>query len=249
MARAWFYGTVSVCVLVLSPLSAFAHKTGDKDKTTAAYYIQPSQVNLDQLLAPPPLLGSAQESTDLATVMQAQSDRTAEQAVNAEADHERSVFRFADVLGPQFAPANLPFATGFFTRVFADEKAIVTQTKAHFDRPRPFMVDSNLSPMVEPRKTPSYPSGHTTWAYVMAIILANMVPEKAGPLFDRAAAYGYNRVVAGAHFPTDIEAGRISGTVIDSVFFHNQTFLADFYQARAEVRQALGLPSMGDMDR
>ena len=247
MARGWRFGAVCACVLALGASPAFAHKTAEKAES--AYYIQPSQVNLDLLLAPPPVLGSAQESADLATVVKAEAERTAEDAVNAEADHERSVFRFADVLGPQFAPANLPFATGFFARVYADEKQIVTQTKAHFDRPRPFMVDASLSPMVEPRKTPSYPSGHTTYAYVMAIILANMVPEQAGPIFNRAAEYGYNRVVAGAHFPTDIEAGRISGTVIDSVFFHNQKFLTDFYQARAEVRQALGLPSMGDMDR
>ncbi|MCB8882429.1 phosphatase PAP2 family protein [Acidisoma cellulosilytica] len=249
MARAWLYWAVSGCVLVLSGPVASAHKAGTKDKSVTAYYIDPSQVDLDLLLAPPPVLGSAKESVDLATVVKAQADRTAEEAVDAEADHERSVFRFADVLGPQFTPENLPFATGFFARVYADEKQIVFQTKAHFNRPRPFMVDANLSPMVEPRKTPSYPSGHTTFAYVMAIILANMVPEKAGPIFDRAAEYGYNRVVAGAHFPTDIEAGRISGTVIDSVFFHDQAFLGDFYQARAEVRQALGLPSMGDMDR
>jgi acid phosphatase (class A) len=249
VARARLYWAVFGCVLALNASCASAHKIGDKEKPVAAYYIAPSKVNLDLLLSPPPALGSAQESDDLATVVKAQADRTAEDAVNAEADHERSVFRFADVLGAQFTAENLPFATGFFARVYSDEKQIVTLTKAHFNRPRPFMVDANLSPMVEPRKTPSYPSGHTTFAYVMAIILANMVPEKAGPIFDRAAEYGYNRVVAGAHFPTDIEAGRISGTVIDSVFFHDQKFLADFYQARAEVRQALGRPSMGDMDR
>jgi acid phosphatase (class A) len=249
VARAWLCWALSGCVFAMSaPTAALAHKVG-KAKPVAAFYIKPSQVNLDLLLSPPPALGSAQETADLATVVQAEADRTAEAAVNAEADHERSVFRFADVLGPQFTPANIPFATGFFARVFSDEEQIIVQTKAHFDRPRPFMVDASLSPMVQPRHTPSYPSGHTTFAYVMAIILANMVPEKAGPIFDRAAEYGYNRVVAGAHFPTDVEAGRISGTVIDSVFFHNPKFMADFCQARAEVRQALGLPNMGDMDR
>jgi acid phosphatase (class A) len=238
------------CVLALGIPGALAHHSAAAASfSTPIYYIAPSQVNLEQLLAPPPALGSAEETADLASVTKAEADRTAEDAVNAEEDHQRSVFRFADVLGPKFRPDKLPFATGFFLRVYADEKKIITEAKAHFDRPRPFMVDSNLTPMVEPRKTPSYPSGHTAYAYVMAIILANMVPEKATAIFNRAAQYGYNRVVAGAHFPTDIEAGRISGTVIDSVFFHDQKFLTDFYRARAEVRQALGLPSMGDMDR
>ena len=222
---------------LIQPANVFAHSAG-------TFYIEPSQVDLDHLLAPPPALGSPAETKDLQAVTDAEQDRTAAQAVAAEEDHDRTVFRFADVMGPQFTPQNLPFATKFFQRVFSDQNKVVKETKAYFARPRPFVVDSNLTPMVMPKPTPSYPSGHTTFAYVMAILLANMVPEKAVPIFDRAAEYGYNRVVAGAHFPTDVEAGRIAGSVIDSVFFHEPRFMTDFVRARAEVRQALKLPPM-----
>jgi acid phosphatase (class A) len=248
VVRAWLGGAAVGCLLALGAAGALAHGGAAAQASGApVYYVAPSTVKLDLLLAPPPALGSPQETADLAAVRQAEADRTAQAAVDAEADHQRSVFRFADVLGPRFRPENLPFATGFFLRVYADEKKIVTETKDYFNRPRPFMVDSNLAPMVYPRKSPSYPSGHTAYAYVMAIILANMVPEKATAIFNRAAEYGYNRVVAGAHFPTDIEAGRISGTVIDSAFFHDAKFLADFNRARAEVRRALGLSPLPDM--
>ncbi len=238
-----FFRLLAPCLLAIGVLAfmssadAFAHSDG-------TFYIEPSQVDLDHLLAPPPPLGSAAETRDLAAVAQAETDRTADQAVAAEEDHQRSVFRFADVMGPGFTPQNLPFATKFFQRVYSDQNKIVKAAKTFFARPRPFVVDPNLTPMVYPKPTPSYPSGHTTFAYVMAILLANMVPEKAGPIFDRAAQYGYNRVVAGAHFPTDVEAGRIAGTVIDSVFFHEPRFMTDFIRARAEVRQALKLPPM-----
>jgi acid phosphatase (class A) len=60
-------------------------------------------------------------------------------------------------------------------------------------------------------------------------------------IFDRAAAIAQHRVVAGVHFPTDIEAGRISASVIDNVLLHNAKFLADYARARAEVRQAIGV--------
>lgn len=213
-----------------------------------SYYITPSEVDLNNLLAPPAALGSPQETADLAAVQKAEMDRSAKDSVDAEEDHRRSVFRFADVMGPGFTPQNLPQTAAFFRRLLSDEKRIVAEAKDHFARPRPFMVDSNLSPLVFPKKTPSYPSGHTTFAYVTAIVLAAMVPEKAGPIFDRAATYGYNRVVAGAHFPTDIEAGRIAGTVIASVFFHDPRFLADFDRARQEVRGALGLPALPDQE-
>jgi acid phosphatase (class A) len=43
------------------------------------------------------------------------------------------------------------------------------------------------------------------------------------------------------HFPTDVEAGRISGSVIDNTLLHDAHFLADFERAKSEVRTALGL--------
>ena len=230
--------------LLAAGLLAFIQTAHASTHSDGTFYIEPSQVDLDHLLAPPPALGSAAETTDLKAVMDAEQNRTAEQAVAAEEDHQRTVFRFADVMGTGFTPQNLPFAAKFFQRVFSDQNKIVKETKTYFARPRPFVVNSNLTPMVYPKATPSYPSGHTTFAYVMAILLANMVPEKAVPIFDRAAQYGYNRVVAGAHFPTDVEAGRIAGTVIDSVFFHEPRFMTDFIRARTEVRQALKLPPM-----
>lgn len=221
---------------------ARAHTALAHANSNGTFYIEASQVDLDHLLAPPPALGSPAETMDLTAVMNAERDRNADAAVAAEEDHERTVFRFADVIGPAFTPENLPFATKFFQRVYADENKIVEQAKTHFARPRPYQVNADLTPMLYPKATPSYPSGHTAFAYVMAILLANMVPEKSVPIFDRAAEYGYNRVVAGAHFPTDVEAGRIAGTVIDSVFFHEPRFMTDFIRARAEVRQALKLP-------
>ncbi|HTI03313.1 MAG TPA: phosphatase PAP2 family protein [Acidisoma sp.] len=226
-----------VLAALAQPVAAYA-----KD----SYYITPAEVDLDNLLAPPAALGSAQETADLAAVQKAEMERSAQDSIDAEEDHNRSVFRFADVMGPGFTPQKLPMTTAFFARLLTDEKQIVAAAKTHFARPRPFVVDSNLSPLVFPKKTPSYPSGHTAFAYVTAIILAAMVPEKASAIFDRAATYGYNRVVAGAHFPTDIEAGRIAGTVIASVFFHDPRFLSDFDRSRQEVRTALGLPPLPD---
>lgn len=227
-------------------VAAIAHPAAARAKDS--YYITPSQVDLDNLLAPPAALGSAEETADLNAVQKAEMDRNAQASIDAEEDHDRSVFRFADVMGSGFTPQKLPMTDAFFERLLTDEKRIVAEAKAHFARPRPFEVDTNLSPLVFPKKTPSYPSGHTAFAYVTAIVLAAMVPEKATPIFNRAATYGYNRVVAGAHFPTDIEAGRIAGTVIASVFFHDPRFLSDFDRSRQEVRTALGLPPLPDRE-
>ena len=65
------------------------------------------------------------------------------------------------------------------------------------------------------RKVHSFPSGHATTAFAMALIMAYMMNNKVWsvilPLFAMAA--GYSRVYLGQHFPTDIFAGMCIGIV------------------------------------
>jgi acid phosphatase (class A) len=205
------------------------------------YYISPSSVDLSHLLAPPPAPDSAAGKADLQAVLDAQRNWTPAIVAGAQADAQLSVFRFADVIGPSFKPENLPFATKFFERVSSDQGSVVRAAKTYFQRPRPFVMDAEIKPAERLSANASYPSGHATFAYVDAIILANMLPEKASAIFARADAYAHNRVIEGVHYPTDLEAGRIAGSVIDNVLLHNARFMADYEKARVEVRHALGL--------
>jgi acid phosphatase (class A) len=115
--------------------------------------------------------------------------------------------------------------------------------RAHFNRQRPVAVHQRVEPVVNAGGG-SYPSSTAAFAYVAAILLANMVPEKAPAIFARAGDWGHNRVVSGVHYPGDVEAGRISGSIIDNVLLHDPAFMADFAKAKAkaEVRRAIGLP-------
>ncbi|MFZ1990349.1 MAG: phosphatase PAP2 family protein [Alphaproteobacteria bacterium] len=89
----------------------------------------------------------------------------------------------------------------------------------------------------------SYPSGHSTLGATVAILLSQMVPEKRQELYARGWYYGDERVIAGVHFPTDVEAGRIQATVIVAFMMQNPQFRSDLAAARAELRGVLGLPS------
>jgi len=223
-------------VLVLVGALAVANRAA-----WAGYYMDPSQVDLIHVLAPPPAPDSVEGKADLQAVLATQRIRTDGQVRDARADAEESVFCFADVIGPAFKPENLPFATGFFDHVSSNDDEAVAAAKAHFNRPRPFVVDHEVKPVVGHPISPSYPGGHATFAYVNAILLAYMVPERATTIFSRAARYAQNRVIAGVHYPTDSEAGRISASVIANVLLHQPRFLADFARARVEVRHATGL--------
>lgn len=213
----------------------------DHSEKRPVYYNSPSQVSLIRVLAPPPAPGTEASQKDARGVVKAQAKSTPEELQNAKDDVCESVFRFEDVMGPGFTPDKLPFADGFFERVFFDSDREIRIAKDYFKRERPYMTDPRVRLMVEQSSSYSYPSGHSTFAYTVGIILADMVPEKAVQIFERADTYAGNRAVVGVHYPGDILAGRISAAVIDNAFFHNDRFLADYVRARAEVREALGL--------
>ncbi|GEO98973.1 phosphatase PAP2 family protein [Methylobacterium haplocladii] len=56
--------------------------------------------------------------------------------------------------------------------------------------------------------SPSYPSGHTTYGYTESVLLAILVPERYQQMITRAAEYGNNRIVIGAHYAMDVLGGR-----------------------------------------
>jgi acid phosphatase (class A) len=88
--------------------------------------------------------------------------------------------------------------------------------------------------------SPSYPSGHATVGAMMAILLAEMVPEQRQGLFAQGWGYGEARVVSGVHFPSDVEAGRILGTVLVQLMQEEARFRVDLRGARSELRSVLG---------
>ncbi len=68
---------------------------------------------------------------------------------------------------------------------------------------------------VEMRKIHSFPSGHTTTAFSMALIMSHMANKKIWSLLFPLLAFlaGYSRVYLAQHFPTDVLAGMSIGIV------------------------------------
>jgi acid phosphatase (class A) len=224
-----------ILLLILSALTCSSAALA-RDKKP---FITGNEINLAMLLPPPPANNSMQTREDLAEVLRLQVTRTPAMVARAQADEARNVWCFADVMGPQFTKGRLPVLAAFFRRLVDSGDAVVDPYKNMWNRPRPPQYSSLVKPVVKLSTAPSYPSKHATDVTLMGIVLSNMVPEKRADIMARAADYAHNRVVGGIHFPSDVEAGQIVGTVIAARLQTQDDFNAAFAAARDELRLQL----------
>lgn len=205
-------------------------------------YVGTDRIALGVLLPPPPEAGSAEDAADMQAVLDAQSHAGAARKRQAYADDNESAFyTFANVLGAGFREADLPRVAALFARLAADEEGVVGAAKRDFGRVRPWLANPAVEPGPKPEKSASYPSGHTTRVTLDAIVLSAMVPEMRRAIWARAEDYAQSRVIAGRHFPTDLQAGWRAGTALAALIMAQPPFRADLAAAKAELRAVLGL--------
>jgi undecaprenyl-diphosphatase len=69
----------------------------------------------------------------------------------------------------------------------------------------------NFHSIITPSDQFSFPSGHTSAAFMVATLLAYFFPALSVFLYGWATLVGCSRVMLGVHFPTDILVGAILG--------------------------------------
>jgi acid phosphatase (class A) len=277
-ARSWPLLTLAVATAALgqapasSPAVPVCKPSADAAPAALAY-VRATQVDMTNLLAPPPAEGSEAARRDLAAVLEAQRIARAQHLrEHAIADATTSCGRFDDVLGAALTSPGAASVLTFLNRSAREGSAMSGPPKQYWHRRRPYAIDARVERLADvaanaPLETTmrsacgpnaqlpsrelaaqalarvSYPSGHATFGTVCAILLADMVPEKRRELFARAQDYAHSRLIVGAHFPSDLEAGRIVGTTAVALMHENAQFQHDFAAARTELRAALGLPA------
>ena len=200
-------------------------------------YLTPGQPDPKTLLAPPPLPGSAEQFADMETVHAVYHYASDADKLQAYAEKEFSIFNFAPAVGAFFVETNLPQTAAFFTKVFDDADTITGVGKNFFQRPRPFTTDTNLS-NGKLEKSFSYPSGHSTESMTIALVLAELLPEKRDAILAHARTIGWHRVQIARHYPTDIYAGRVLAIAIVAELKKNESFQKEFAAAQAEIKAA-----------
>jgi hypothetical protein len=208
--------------------------------TTAPVYVRDDAVDVAALIPPPPNRGSDQERADLETVLHMQSTRTEPQVARARGEEDLTVFAFADLIGPQFNAQNCPRTAMLFAQLRTDSRVFSNRAKNLFQRPRPPVADSRVQIAARhPETDPGYPSGHATRGMLMAEILATIFPDKREALLDRGRQIGFDRVILGVHYPSDVFAGQVLGHALTPKFLTSERFQADLAEAGKEMHQPM----------
>lgn len=196
-------------------------------------------------LPAPPQPGSSEYKKSVDWIIAAQKTLTPEQI--AEIKQEVTIkpeMLIEPVLGDEFTPEQFPALYTLLKHAGSDAWRINDMVQDHWKETRPYLADQRIKRYVEPITRPGYPSGHTVTNHVWAHILADLMPCQEDALFAQAYATGKNRVLGGAHFPHDVEAGKKLATVIYHRMLEDGQFRIERDAAERELNHALkfGVP-------
>jgi subtilase-type serine protease len=115
-----------------------------------------------------------------------------------------------------------------------------------FGNSRPFQVRPNEVTILDPTQVPglgtnpSFPSGHTTYAYTDSILLAMLVPNLYQSMLSRASQFANSRIVLGVHYPLDIIGSRSLASYDLAQAFTNP----DYINSLVNTGGKIDLPSL-----
>jgi hypothetical protein len=115
-----------------------------------------------------------------------------------------------DIFGKSYHfPAGAAGADAFGnSRPFQTESRVaVIAGPDYFNSPADNAV-YNRGPLMNLTDSPSFPSGHATYGYTGAVLLAVLVPWRYQQMITRAAEYSNDRILIGAHYAMDVLGGR-----------------------------------------
>ncbi|MBO7684597.1 MAG: phosphatase PAP2 family protein [Kiritimatiellae bacterium] len=205
--------------------------------------------DLVKCLPPPPGPGSADFARDVARYKWGKEQRgDPERAALARHDavwsYETVADAFSGPMGVKITAVDTPELWKLLTDSLQTADQMRVAPKAFFHRRRPFAYfdEDPLCPKEDGawRDEGSYPSGHTLRSTLAALILAEVNPAKAEALFSRAWQYGENRVIAGAHWQSDVDMTRFAAAIAYSRLQSIPEFRSQVGRARREFSGLAG---------
>jgi len=190
----------------------------------------------DRLTLPdPPANSSERVEAEIDYLISLQQKRTASTVENIKQELDwKSCFDLGIWLGKDYSWKNYPVTERLIINVMNDATVITIHLKKKYERPRPSELDSRISPCIEVPGHSSYPSGHSTKAYLCALIMKELKPNSADVLQEVASRIAWDREAAGVHYPSDTSVGEFLSRQMFNALMTKKTFQLNLEKARKE---------------
>lgn len=180
---------------------------------------------------------------EYAKTLRSDPSRLGQAVYDADADYSHLLQTYGDALGIALSQTGTPAIYKFIDMIYNRSVAITKVLKGTYFRNRPYveLQEPTAVPEFEDdeRNSSSYPSGHASLSWALSLMLAEMAPDRQHQLLGRAYDFGYNRVIAGYHWPTDIDAGRLMACILVAKLHSEEEYHLQLLRARYEYLKAV----------
>ena len=208
-------------------------------------------------LPPPPDMLSPQYADDFAQWQWGKSVRPTDRGQQANDDSQwgiKGMIRVhQETLGFEITKEKTPAIYKLLYNVLWTENLSTHNAKRKYMRTRPFAQYNEhtwgrFDNERELRFNGSYPSGHTALGWSTALVLSEMVPELQDTLLRTGFQYGESRVIVGAHYQSDVDAGYLCGSTAVAVMHASEYFQKDLEAARKEYCKIKGIKTVSQTE-
>jgi len=208
-------------------------------------------------LPPPPDMLSPQYADDFAQWQWGKTVRPTQRGQQANDDSQWGINGMIrihqETLGFEISKEKTPAIYRLLYNVLWTENESTHNAKRKYMRTRPFAQYNEhtwgrFDNERELRFNGSYPSGHTSLGWSTALVLAEMVPELQDTLLRTGFQYGESRVIVGAHYQSDVDAGFLCGTTAVAVMHASEYFQKDLEAARKEYCKIKGIKNVSQTE-
>lgn len=204
-------------------------------------------------LPPPPDMTSTQYADDFAQWQWGKTVRPTDRGQQANDDSQWGINGMIrihqETLGFEISKEKTPAIYKLLYNVLWTENLSTHNAKRKYMRTRPFAQYNEhtwgrFDNERELRFNGSYPSGHTALGWATALVLSEMVPELQDTLLRTGFQYGESRVIVGAHYQSDVDAGYLCGSTAVAVMHASEFFQKDLEAARKEYCKIKGIKNV-----
>ena len=161
---------------------------------------------------------------------------------------DRMATVFSEAMDITISKEATPAIYRFIKRVGETSNQATSMAKRRYMRVRPFArlnehVSSQFDDEKDLRRNGSYPSGHTAFGWGSALAMAEVAPELQDTILRRGYEYGESRVIVGAHWQSDVDAGRLAASAAVARMHSIPEYQEDLEEARKEYRRIKGIKS------